>query len=519
MNRLSFNIPDFLKLLVFLTLIFIAMLSIKADTVPYPWFDEGWTLVTARNWLEHGKYALRLENEWVSPETMTQAFTTTAPIALSFKLFGIGLVAGRVPNILYTIGIMAWLYMIAKQLYGTRVAWGTLLVTLTLPVASEFQLLITGRQALGEVPMLFFLLGGYWLLYQALRHPHNTFVLLSISLFWGLALVTKRQPLPFWLISLVVPLGLSFKNKDYQILKLFATVLIGSCICAVLFTRLDNNLLATAPLYGPRVSPEYIRSLVWDMDPVVRWIAIQKFLIVGIFPTIAILYYLKKNWNIFIPVVQLSSEAWVELALWVLLCSWTIWFLLGSWGWLRYYMPAYIVGWLFFTKAMNDWISGFDFKKSVGELATGSTPWKKYLLLTMTIFFVAIMFTVMSSNLSWFISMVKSEPDRSLYSLTEYIHVNTTPTMVIETYDSELLFMLPDRLIHFPSHQTEEQLNRRAFLHENIAITYDPLAANPDILIIGDYGKAWHIYDTLLAQGKFKLMTQIGRYEVYQRVR
>lgn len=519
MRNQTFNIPGYSKLLIVFSLIFIAMLKIKADTVPYPWFDEGWTLTTARNWLEHGKYALRLDHEWVSGETMTQPFTVTAPIALSFRLFGFGFVAGRLPNILYTIGIFATMYLIARQLYGNRVAWATLLIMLTLPIASEFQLLITGRQALGEVPMLFFLLAGYWLLFRALQHPRKIFTLLAISLFWGLALVTKRQPLPFWLLSVLLPLALSLKNKDYQTSKVFIVCLVGSGILAALFMKIENNLLASAPLYGPRVSPEYLRLLVWDSDPVVRWIAIQKFMIIGIFPSIAIIYYIKGNIGIFTSTAPLSPNAWVELSLWTVLCSWTAWFLLGSWGWLRYYMPAYIVSWLFFTKAVSDWTSGLDFKKSLKKLVAASTAWKKYFQLVAAIGLLAISITIMSSNLSWFISMALSQPDGSLYSLIDYIRANTTPTTVIETYDSELLFMLPDRLIHFPSHQIEEELNRRVFLKENIALTYDPLAANPDILIIGDYGRAWHIYDTLLAERKFIVLTHIGRYDVYQRVR
>src|SRR6185369_2243503 len=153
--------------------------------------------------------------------------------------------------------------------------------------------------ALGEIPMLFFLLGGYWLLYQALKQPRNAITVLGISLFWGLALVTKRQPLPFWLLSLLFPLALSLKNKNYQISKLLIITMVGSGIFAALFTHIENNLLTTAPLYGPRVSPEYIKLLVWNSDPAVRWIAVQKFIIVGIFPTIAIIYYIKKNIRIF----------------------------------------------------------------------------------------------------------------------------------------------------------------------------------------------------------------------------
>ena len=90
MSTQASNRSDHLKLIVFLALIFILMLTVKADTVLYSWFDEGWTLTTARNWLEQGKYALRLGDEWVSAETMTQSFTVTAqsPSALRFSALG-----------------------------------------------------------------------------------------------------------------------------------------------------------------------------------------------------------------------------------------------------------------------------------------------------------------------------------------------------------------------------------------------------------------------------------------------
>ena len=65
---MSTQTSNHLKLGIFLTLLFLSMLMIKPDTMPYPWFDEGWTLVTARNWTEQGKYALQLGTEWVSAE-------------------------------------------------------------------------------------------------------------------------------------------------------------------------------------------------------------------------------------------------------------------------------------------------------------------------------------------------------------------------------------------------------------------------------------------------------------------
>ena len=495
------------------------MLTVKADTVLYSWFDEGWTLTTARNWVEQGKYALHLGDQWVSAETMTQSFTVTLPIAISFKIFGVGLVSGRFPGILYTIGMLAWMFAIARQLYGNQVAWGTLLVILIIPPSPEFQPLIVGRQALGEIPMLFFLLGGYWFLYQTLKQPHNFFALMGTSLFWGLAIITKLQPLPFWLLSLLLPLFFAFKNKDYQTAKLFALIVIGAGIFIMLFTRIENNLLDSAPLYGPPVSSHYLKLLVWNINPTIRFETALTFVGVGIFPVLGIVYFIKRNWGVFRSETQLPPLIWVEFSLWVLISSWNIWYLTASWGWQRYHMPAYIICWMFFVKALYDWTDGFDWQKTTKKLSPPTSNSQKNRLPQLkTTLILAILFAGLWVNAKELFAVLRST-DRSIYNLTDYIHDNTTPSTIIETYESEFLFMLPDRQIHFPSHQIEEQLNQRTFLSENISITYDPLPADPDILIIGNFGRGWQLYDSVLGKSKFKLITQIGQYDVYERIR
>lgn len=510
---------DHLKVMIFLTVIFVLMLTIKADTVLYSWFDEGWTLTTARNWLEQGEYALRLGDTWVSAETMTQSFTVTAPIAVSFKIFGVGLVSGRLPGMLYTIGMLAWMFAITNQLYSSRVAWGAVLLTLMLPPSPEFQPFIVGRQALGEIPMLFFLLGGYWFLLQALRQPPNFFALIYTSLFWGLALITKSQPLPFWLLSLLIPLWVALKNKDYQATTIFGLATIGTAIFVLLFTRIENSLLASAPLYGPPVSSNYLKSLVWSTNVSIRYETALTFLGVGVFPVTGIIYYIKKNLNVLKSETHLEARAWVEFSIGVLVCSWNIWYLTASWGWQRYHMPAFIICWLFFAKALHDATDGFDWQKTLKKLSSPSAKsWKNSMPQLGTSLLLAISIAGLWANTSDLASILRMT-DRSIYELTEYVLANTAPNAHIETYESEFLFMLPNRQIHFPPHQTEEELNRRSFLHENINITYDPLTADPDILIIGNFAKGWQLYASTLAKEEFKLITQIGQYDVYQRIR
>ena len=348
---------------------------------------------------------------------MAQAFTVTAPVAVSFKMFGVGLISGRLPNILYTIGVFTWLFVIASQFYGNRVAWGTMLVVLLLSPSLEIQPYIVGRQVLGEIPMLFFLLGGYWFLYKALlKQPHSFSILIYASLFWGLAIITKRQPLPFWGFSVLLPLILALKGKDHQTSKTFSLILIGSGIFASLFTLVENNLLASAPLYGAPVSSSYIKLLVWNPDPAIRSATILVFVSVGIFPLLGIIYFLKKNWNILKPETQpLSPQNWVELSLWSLISSWTIWYLIGSWGWLRYYMPAYIISLLFFTKALYDWTEGFRFTTNNKKLFEATRGSFRNLLPQLGIILVlTISIIPVWVNINWFLSMKSAVPNRSI---------------------------------------------------------------------------------------------------------
>jgi len=52
-----------------------------------------------------------------------------------------------------------------------------------------------------------------------------------------------------------------------------------------------------------------------------------------------------------------------------------------------------------------------------------------------------------------------------------------------------------------------------------VPIDYDPLAADPDYLVVGPYSRVWQLYDPVLAMGAFRLLHAYSRYDVYERVR
>ena len=84
---------------------------------PPMWWDEGWTLSVARNWVERGHYG-RLMLGQLFPNGLEASFPVTASVALSFRLFGVGLWQGRLPGVLFTVGAILLMYDLARRLYN-----------------------------------------------------------------------------------------------------------------------------------------------------------------------------------------------------------------------------------------------------------------------------------------------------------------------------------------------------------------------------------------------------------------
>src|SRR5438552_11749930 len=104
-----------------LALVLLLVGTIKLGSVPPLWWDEGWTLTAARTWVERGHYGPLLAGQ-PAPRGMEAAFSITAPIALSFRLLGVGVWQGRLVEVLFTLGTLALIYYLARRLYDRSVA-------------------------------------------------------------------------------------------------------------------------------------------------------------------------------------------------------------------------------------------------------------------------------------------------------------------------------------------------------------------------------------------------------------
>jgi hypothetical protein len=111
-----------------------------------------------------------------------------------------------------------------------------------------------------------------------------------------------------------------------------------------------------------------------------------------------------------------------------------------------------------------------------------------------------------------------ARPSDAAVETAQFLNTETRPDALIETYDAELFFLL-QRPYHYPPGSVLVRLNQRTILGQDVRIDYDPLAANPDYLVVGPGSRSLGLYESVLATNAFRLLNSFGPYDIYERVR
>lgn len=477
--------------------------------MPPPWFDEGWTLSVARNWVETGKYARFLNDVPISATGMAWNFPVTAPIALSFRLFGIGILQGRLPSALFTIVATFLVYLLTKQLYDEKTAVASLLLIL---LGFPFPL-ATGRQAIGEPAMIFYLLAGSCAFLDFLK-KRSIFVGFACVLLWSAALVSKQQPLPFWTLSMFITILVAGFRRDRFTFLASVAIALSTLIVRQGMLTLQASLEANLMLYGAPM-----RGLL----SVTGWVPIWEIrrrvlssIVLYAFPLILGLGYVffqaLFTWR---SEVATGSLFYLRLTYWSLVTSWLAWYAVGAMNWERYLYPVTFLGSIFVAVLLSKLTDDFRFSKIIvraGEMLRTFRFSMTGMQAIVSILLLSYMGTVAVKTSMSMISNNDAE------ELAQYLNQSTPPDAVLETYDSELLFLV-QRRFSFPPDQVQVELNKRTFLGQNANIPYDPMRANPDYLIVGPFSSMWKLYDSVLAQqDAWQLIYELPSYSVYEHV-
>ncbi len=120
---------------------------------PAIWYDEGFYTQLAMNLAEGRGQVLQIAPEtFVSAAGVTAGYPLVGPVALSYRVFGTGVLQGRIVMVIFLVLFIGVVYALARALFGIWDALLALAVIATYPV-----LYGNGKSVLGEVPGLFFL--------------------------------------------------------------------------------------------------------------------------------------------------------------------------------------------------------------------------------------------------------------------------------------------------------------------------------------------------------------------------
>src|SRR3989344_789436 len=129
-------------------------------TNPASWFDEGIYLQMTKNITSSGVWGVQTApGVFTDYALISVGYPVFLPAVAAFKIFGANIAVLRFVAILFLLGLVTVFYFLSRKLYGAKLAlFSTLLLATFSPLYG------TGKNFLGEVPGLFFLVAGLLLL-------------------------------------------------------------------------------------------------------------------------------------------------------------------------------------------------------------------------------------------------------------------------------------------------------------------------------------------------------------------
>jgi 4-amino-4-deoxy-L-arabinose transferase-like glycosyltransferase len=203
---------------------------------PETWLDEGLIIQSAMGLLETGKASLPVAPDVYEPAWyITTGFPVTIPLAAVFALFGTSIVSARIVMLLFILCFYSALFIYIFKTIGGRAAYVSfLLLVFFAPIYGH------GRNVLGEVPGLFFILLTVLVLPRAgALLPKRAFL---IGMGTGLAVATK--PI-FILFALGILIALIVRRKELRLKDVFVIGMLGFCIPIFLWliTQFDSTTI------------------------------------------------------------------------------------------------------------------------------------------------------------------------------------------------------------------------------------------------------------------------------------
>ena len=500
--------------------IILFLLLYKLNNWPSVWWDEGWTLDAAHNWVEYGHLGHYLDGVPIPPRIPLR-FPVVVPVALSMKLLGVGTWQGRLPGVIFTIMSLVLVGHLCCKMFDRKTGVFTIVIIFCFSVF-VFHPLNIGRQVMAEMPMMFYLLGGYFLVWLAISKSPIWGV--GAALFFGVAIHAKLQVPPFWLVSIILSTWMSISLRQRRITRILLGIAIGSSAVAV-FVLWVQKIIMPGSFEGPELIKILFNTVIFVPIWFIRVSALKQVLLFGAPLLLGFIWAGWHTWG-YLSAGQHSKinqldqdEAKIIImrsALWGLGASWFFWYSVMAIDWIRYMFPPFFIGSIFIAAYLGEITNGFDLRLLVKQssallLRRGFN----FTNLQTLIMFLALGINLGAAILSAEIGLTIPQYDPELAST--YLQNNIPAGALVETFESELFFLSPNIKYHFPSDLVSMQAQRKITLDPTFTINYDPMDANPDYIVVGGMGHLWPLYNRVIEQGKFQLIADIGGYQIYQK--
>jgi 4-amino-4-deoxy-L-arabinose transferase-like glycosyltransferase len=305
--------------------------------------DEGYFIQSATNSAEFGIQGLQLAPSYIDPLSATNSsgYPLTYTLGLWFKIFGAGILNGRILMVFFLLGFVALSFVLVRKMYGNAMAIATLALIATFP-----PLYGNGKAVMGEMPGMFFMVASLFLFHRAIHATSRKTVWIMVAgIFAGLFIATKvafilcipalaviafvewrRKSLPYRdigvaVISTLVPIVILIVSK-FQPGDSLSTVLSFYANPSHI-SNLSETVLKNVKALFTDVGPLYTTGMIsiWFVSLCVRW-------------------------RTKIKIASIEAAAFVFVVLNVLSFTRTA-------GFYRYLFPAQIISLVFFPHALS----------------------------------------------------------------------------------------------------------------------------------------------------------------------
>lgn len=490
--------------ILFLVVLSLIVLLPEINIYPAPWFDEGYVTHPANVLTQRGVYGTySVSGYWPFDPLAATGPTMVLPVAVMFKLFGVGTTQARIVPTIYSLITVIGLYALGTRLYGRTAGFAAALLLIAIPWVPDVRLLLVGRQALGEPGAIALETLGLVLLYESWRRK-SPWWSIGAGVAFGFGLVSKLQSgfalMPALLIITAARLWVYRKRFVATLTPVLITIIIT--VSWQLIQRLgmpENLRIESSQLQVDGATTHFITGLFG------RTLTTTALSIAGAIGLGAILG-IWRLWHAFMQAGKsfrnLTEAQWMEIFLVVSGLTFVVWFTLFSVGWPRYTYVAITWSGLLLAKTAWDvlmWLNQrikLPQRAAYGGLAialTGIGLW---------------------SNLQ----PLQDFHDTELDATAEYIKANIPQDAVIESWEWQLDALSGHWEFHHPDGETVYKAIHQ-YSHEGIPfnLEYDPLQADPDYLIVGPYAIWTRIYDTPAVYDNFETVAQVGEYTIMRR--